>query len=444
MMKRYILISILFAAAVFSLSAQRVLTLDECRELAIQNNVAIRNSSLTTLAAKEIRKQAFTKYFPNISVNAIAFTTDKGVLQHDFSGSLPLPAIPGITEGGELDYNYDFSLIKKGIVAGATLVQPVYMGGEIVNGNKLAEVGEAVAELQARQSEDEVRQTVEQYYWQLAVLKAKRHTLDNVITLLDTLSYQVDVAVNAGVTLPNDLLEVQLRRNEMITDSIKLANGINIISTLLAQYIGLGVEPVDITENIAPEDSIALDGSIYLSPDDALYSTVDYRLLTKGVKAAELNQRMTLGANLPKVAIGAGYTESNLMSQWHGSASLFATVTIPITEWWGGSHAIKKSKLEVNVAKNNLEDASELLKVKMKNSWNDLCTSYRKIDVARMSIAQATENLRLNTIYYQAGTVTVTDLLKSQTLFRQSHDQYVEAAGQYHIDVTKYLIATGR
>ena len=127
MMKRYILISILFAAAVFGLSAQRVLTLDECRELAIQNNVAIRNSSLTTLAAKEIRKQAFTKCFPNISVNAIAFTTDKGVLQHDFSGSLPLPAIPGITEGGELDYNYDFSLIKKGIVAGATLVQKDYL-----------------------------------------------------------------------------------------------------------------------------------------------------------------------------------------------------------------------------------------------------------------------------------------------------------------------------
>ena len=443
-MKRTIITSILCVAAVAGLSAQRVLSLDECRELALENNVAVKNARLSSRAAQETRKEAFTKYFPNVSVNAIAFTTDKSLLQHDFNGSVPLPAIPGLTEGGTVDYSYDFNLIKKGIVAGATLLQPVFMGGEIVNGNKLAEVGEAVAELQTRQSQDEVRQTVEQYYWQLAVLKAKRATVSELITLLDTLSYQVEVAVNAGITLRNDLLDVQLRRGEMETDSIELSNGINIISTMLAQYIGLGLEPIDIAGSISATDSIALADGLFVSPDEALTATTDYRLLSQGVKAAELTRRMTLGANLPKVAIGAGYTESNLLNQWHGTASLFATISVPITDWWGGSHAMKKSKLQLQAARNNLDDGSELLKVRMKNAWNDVETSYRKIGVARLSIEQANENLRLNRLYYKAGTVTITDLLKSQTLYRQSHDRFVEATGQYQIDLTKYLIATGR
>lgn len=443
-MKRYIFASLILAAASIGVSAQRILSLDECREMALQNNVAIKNSRLNSRAAGETRKEAFTKYFPNISVNGLAYTTNRGLLQHNFKGELPIPAIPGITEGGTFDYDYDLNLLKKGMAVGATLVQPVFMGGEIVNGNKLAEVGEAVAELQSRQSEEQVRQTVEQYYWQLAVLKGKRQTITDLLAMLDTLTNQVQVAVDAGVTLRNDLLEVQLRRNEMVTDSIQLENGINVVSSLLAQYVGLGIEPVDIAETISPEEKIAMADSLYISPIDALAATTDYQLLKQGVKAAEISKRLTVGANMPKLAIGGNLSESNLVSQWHPSATLFATLSIPITDWWGGSHAIKKSKLQLQVAKNNLEDNSELLMVRMKNSWDDVTTSYRRIDVARLSIDQSAENLRLNDLYYKAGTVTITDLLKSQTLYRQAHDRYIEAVGEYKVDVTKYLIDTGR
>ena len=212
----------------------------------------------------------------------------------------------------------------------------------------------------------------------------------------------------------------------------------------MAQYIGLGIEPIDIAADITPEDRVLLDESIYINPTDALGLTVDYQLLSESVKAAEITKSMTLGANLPKVAVGAGFSESNLAKQWHNNATLFATVIIPISEWWGGSHAIKRSKLNLQVVRNNLSDASELLMVKMNNDWDNLKTSYRKIEVACLSIEQATENLRLNQLYYKAGTVTITDLLKSQALFRQAYDQYIEAVGQHKVDVTKYMIATGR
>ena len=230
----------------------------------------------------------------------------------------------------------------------------------------------------------------------------------------------------------------------MVTDSIQLENGINVVSSLLAQYVGLGIEPVDIAETISPDEKIAMADSLYISPIDALAATTDYQLLKQGVKAAEISKRLAVGANMPKLAIGGNLSESNLVSQWHPSATLFATLSIPITDWWGGSHAIKKSKLQLQVAKNNLEDNSELLMVRMKNSWDDVTTSYRRIDVARLSIDQSAENLRLNDLYYKAGTVTITDLLKSQTLYRQAHDRYIEAVGEYKVDVTKYLIDTGR
>lgn len=80
----------------------------------------------------------------------------------------------------------------------------------------------------------------------------------------------------------------------------------------------------------------------------------------------------------------------------------------------------------------------------MQNAWNDMNVSYKKIAVAQLSITQATENLRINENCYKSGTITVDTLLKAQALFRQSHNQYVDAYGDYQIKTVEYLQATGR
>lgn len=443
-MKRHILFILIIISAL-PMTAQERLSLEQCRELALKNNVAVRNSALQVGVAKEVRKEAFTKYFPNISAAGFAFTTNHSVLKYDYESELPVPPIPGILpEGAAFPISLDLSLIKKGVMAGANLVQPVFMGGMIVNGNKLAEVGEAVAELQSRQSSDQVRVTVEQYYWQLASLKAKRQTVNDVIAMLDTLERQAEVGVRAGVLLQNDLLEVQLRQNEMRTARMELDDGIYTLSTILGQYVGLGVAPVDIADSISSEDPVESPDGKYVAPADALSMTSDYQLLQQSVKASDLKKKIAVGENMPKVGVGAGYFYHDMMDQGHGFGAVFATVVIPVSEWWGGSHSIRQSKLKADMARNDLADYSELLQVRMSNAWNQLTTAYEKTGVARSSIQQAKENLRLNENYYCAGTVTVTDLLKVQTLYRNSCDQFVDAYGEYQVKTIEYTIATGR
>lgn len=112
--------------------------------------------------------------------------------------------------------------------------------------------------------------------------------------------------------------------------------------------------------------------------------------------------------------------------------------------WWGGSHDIKKQKLQVRNAVNQLEDQSELLLIRMQNTWNDLNNAFRQVRIARLSIEQSEENLRLNADYYAAGTCSISDLLDAQTLYRQSCDKYVEAYAQYEVKKREYLQVTGR
>mgnify|MGYP000396936858 CR=1 FL=1 len=125
----------------------------------------------------------------------------------------------------------------------------------------------------------------------------------------------------------------------------------------------------------------------------------------------------------------------NLLDKDRPFGMVFATVAIPISDWWGGSHAIRKQKLQVKAAEYSRQNANELLLVQMRKLWNELEESYKQVKLSEESIATAEENVRLNTDYYKAGTVTLSDLLDAQSLLQQSRDQYTG-------DYTAYLIKT--
>lgn len=405
--------------------AQQTLTLDECRAMALANNTRIHTGRNAVDAASELRREAFTKYFPEISASGMLFKANKGII-----------------EFGLLDL-IDVSFLRSGHVAGVQFVQPIFMGGQIYNNNKLAEIGEAVAELQLRQSRDDVAVTVEKYYWQIAALKARGRTLRSAMTTVDSVQATVQAALDAGVVTLNDLLEVKLRRSELEADSVDLDNGLRLCRMLLAQYVGSTEQEVDIDGEV-PAAVPPLPYDLYRDPTTALPATNDYQLLQKGVKAAELKTKLALGANLPTVAAGGGWFHENALQSSHGFWMGAIGVSIPITAWWGGSHAMKRAKIEKANAELKLADDSRLLQIGMCSAWDDLTAARRKALIAEQSIAQAAENLRIYQAMYDAGTTTITDLLGAQTLHRQACDRLTEALALYETAVCRYRAATAQ
>lgn len=428
------LLYIFIAATSLSVTAQdipadTILSLDQCREMAVKYNASLKTADNNSEMAREMRKEAFTKYFPEISAAGIGFLANHEMLQYDVD--LPLLQQMGI---GPLS----LGMVKNGKAAGVQAVQPVFVGGMIVNGNRLAELGEAVASLQRSQTEKEVKLTTEKYFWQLATLKSTRSTLQLAIEMLDTLSAKVNVAVEAGITMRNDLLKVELKRNEYRASLVDLDNGIKLCRMLLSQYIGADfLRPINIDAPI-PNEIPGVPFDIFVNPADAVSATVPYQLLESNIKAKDLAVKMEIGSNLPQVAVGAGWYYHDLLDQNHNFGALELVVNIPLSGWWGGSHAIKRKRIELENAKTELSDKSQLLQLNMQNKWDEVTSTHRKMEIARQSIAQSAENLRLNRLYYEAGTATITDLLEAQTLHRQSLDDYAASYGNFQTTVAEY------
>ena len=430
--------------------AQRPLSLQQLKDSALQNNFSIRSARLNIDAAQQQRKETFTKYFPNISGTGLWFNANKGMAKMDIDPSGMISPELGATLAqlfppealAALANPVSISMMKNGTVGSLMAVQPVFAGGQIVNGNKLAKVGEEVSRLQLQLSENEVEKTVEQYYWQLVSLQEKTRTIDAVDTLLRDIHKDVDVAIRAGVAMRNDLLQVQLRQNDIASQRLKLQNGISILRLLLAQYCGLQNNSFDIVLPQADQQ-----GQILSAPNregEGLSLLPEYQLLGKQVEAASLQKKLAVGQNLPSVAVGAGYTYHNLLDNDRTFGMLFATVSVPISDWWGGSHAVKRRKLEQQKAVEQLEDNSQFLLIRMQKAYNDVVEAQQQIQLAQQSIEQAEENLRLNRNYYQAGTSRMADLLEAQLLYQQARDKHTDAFADLQNKLLEYRQATGQ
>ena len=445
-MKRFC-ISLSFIICHLSFSVAQTYTLEQIKDSALQNNIAIRSAKYNVEAAQEQRKEAFTKYFPNISGNGLWFNANKGMAQTTINLSERIPAELGAVLAQSLPVEalaalgnpISISMMKNGTIGSLMAVQPVFAGGQIINGNKLAKVGEEVSRLQLQLSENEVEKIAEQHFWQLASLQEKMKTIEAVEAFLNDIHKDVDVAVKAGLVMRNDLLQVELRQNDIASQKLKLQNGITLVKMLLSQYCGLN----DTAFVISYQTDVASPLISRQDHSQAVLGTTEYQLLGKQVEATNLQKKMAIGQNLPSVAVGAGYNYHILLDNNHTFGMVYATVSVPITDWWGGSHAIKRKKIEHKKAQEQLIDNVELLKIRMQNAWNGVEESYQQLHLAQRSIEQAKENLRLNRNYYQAGTSRMSDLLEAQLLYQQSCDKHTDAFADYQNKLLEYRQAIG-
>jgi outer membrane protein TolC len=461
-----------------------VLSLEQCREMALKNNLTAQNADLSIEAAEQQRKEAFTKYFPSISATGIGFHANKPMLSMDIDlASTMQPVMEGLTpligwlmmQGAPIDpaaleglqqsmaQPYRVEALRNGAIGGVMATQPIFVGGQIINGNRLAKVGAEVSRLQRQMTENEVILATERFFWQLVSLKEKMKTVESAEVMLARILKDVTVAVEAGLTTRNDLLRVELEQNRLESGKLKLANALQILKLALAQHIGLESPDFDVDADanlnkvpnlvkVSPtmtprHNTETLNSQFLILNSQDVENRPEYKLLEQSVEVARLQHKMELGKLLPTVAIGAGY--NYMRFDWDKSGGLknnfgmlFATVSVPITDWWGGSHALKRKKIELLRAENTKREKSQLLQLQMQQIANELQEAQRQVLLAQKSIASAEQNLKISRDNYTAGILTLSDLLEAQNLLQQAQDQHTEAVAAYHIKHAEYKSVT--
>ena len=429
------------------LSAQNY-SLDQCKSLALKNNVQIKNREIDISASEEVKKEAFTKYFPQIEAKGLGFKADKPLLELNMpEGNLPVyDGNPeNLVTATQFAYfpGMNISMLKNGIIGDVSATQPLFAGNQITNGNKLAQLGVEVSKLQLQATEDEITLQTEKQYWQIMALGEKMKTLNRYIQMVDTLRKEVNDALQAGLITRNDLLKVELKQNELQMNKLKLVNGKRLARMVLCQQIGI---PFD--EHISFTDSLFLLGTpelLYVDHNEALTERTEYKLLKKSSEAEKYQTKMTLGGYMPQVGVGVNAQYMDIMGgKGETYGILFGSVSIPISGWWEASHKMKERKLKEEQNRNMVNDNTEKLLLQMQQARNELEESYHQLTIAQKSIDQAEENLKITRDNYDAGMLSVSDMLEAQAQLQQTYDTYTDILIQYQLSKADYLRMTGR
>ncbi|NLA15421.1 MAG: TolC family protein [Bacteroidales bacterium] len=426
MRKTLYLLFILCLPALQNLNAQSF-TLEDCLHMTLEKNAQVKEAKLGEEVALQIKKQALTYFFPNVSL-----------LGFGFQASNPMMNI-------DLGMLGNMALLKNGILASAVAVQPIFYGGKILYGNKLAKTGILASKLFTAMKEEEVLLQTEEYYWLLYSLYEKRNTVLSMKQVLDTLSKDVQQAYKAGLLGQNEVWKVQLQKNTLETKGVELEHGIFLATMALGRQIGLPVDSLEHIRVMFPEGlTVTNPMELYIEPASVIPLRTEYKLLQVGVHAAKLERKMETSSYLPSLGVGAVYYYENFLDkdQWNGA--VMASVNVPITDWARGSFTIKQKKIEEDRARIREEDGRQQLLMQIQQAWGSYVEAYQKYELAELAVLASEENVRTSEQYFKAGTVNLTELLAARGGLQQSRDTKTDALKDYQLAKSTYLQVTGR
>jgi outer membrane protein TolC len=430
--------------------SQTTLTLEQSKTLALENNKAIKNSNLETEAAKQIRKNAYTNYFPKVSANVLGFQAINPLIEYKMGGG-NLPVYDGnpvnLPSATQFAYfpGMELSMMQRSAIGILNIAQPVYAGGKITTGNKLTQLNVEVKEKQQKLAENDILLKTEQQYWQLISLQEKLKTLGQYELLLQDIRKQLDDAYKSGLIIKNDVLKVQIKQSELEANKNKLLNGKKLAAMQFCQTIGIVYDSTLVLQEYI--GVISNPNHYYTDNQNALTQRTEYQLLEKSVEAAKLQIKMKQGDYIPTIAVGmAGYHINMLEggTKNYSNGMAYVSVSIPISDWWGGKHIIKEHKIKQEIAQSSFENTKGLLHLQTEKTWTDLNEAWQQISIMQETKLQADENLKVSQTGYNSGVVTLSDLLEAQALVTETANKLIEAKMQYKLAVTTYLQVTGR
>lgn len=451
-MKRTILL-LTFVVTVSCMHAQRMLTLEECRNLAIQNNKELQISGEKIKMADNEKKAAFTKYFPQLSANGAYMWNQKdinlldmGALSSSLSSSLgglaQLPMIQHLMSGVNDMQHLDVQNIWVGNVS---LVQPVFMGGKIVNYNQITKFAKQLAEsMNNLQLQDLIYKT-DETYWQVISLVNKKKLADAYVDLLRKMDSDVTAMIYEGVATEADGLSVKVKLNEAEMAQTKVENGLALTRMLLAQICGLSLEE-DLSLADEKLDNFPVE-TTQASADlnEAFMNRNELRSLDLATKIYKRKERIALAEMLPNVALAANYFVTNpnvfngFKNDFAGMFNVGVMVKVPLSGWWEGTYRRNSAKAERRIKTLEWQDAREKIELQVNQSVYKVNEAGKKLIASSRNMENAEENLRCANFGFEEGVIPALNLMEAQTAWVSARSSLIDA--QIEVKLTEVYLS---
>ena len=439
------------------LQAQQVLTIEDCRRLAVENNKRLKIADEEVKASALKKAEAFTNYLPGVEGSGVYLRNQKKINLLEEDAYLPV----GTVENGSFTFRpdqlmtgadgtpvavngqyvpKDYALLPKDAMAvddrntallQVGLTQPIYLGGKIRAYNQMAGLSEKLARSKRSQELQEVVLATDEAYWQIVSLSNRKKLADKYVETLQKFVHDVELMLETGVATKADVLSVRVKLNEGEMIRTKVENGLSLSRMFLNQLCGL---PTDTLVTLVEEVDDACMEEVGEEDLERVYARrPEVASLQLAVDIYKKKEKIALSEYLPKVAFMANWVWTapsfydGISTKLSGMWSVGVGVQAPIFHWGASRKSLRHAKSQTNIMRYQLQEAKEKIELQVSQAEFKMKEVERKLSMARKNMERAEENLRFANLGFQEGTIPVLNVLEAQTAWLTANSDWIDA-----------------
>ena len=119
-------------------------------------------------------------------------------------------------------------------------------------------------------------------------------------------------------------------------------------------------------------------------------------------------------------------------------------VNIPIWHWNDRKHSVNVVKHKTKALEIQFDETRELISLEVQQSVFKYKESIKMVEMTKISLDQAQENLELTKDSFSEGVSKTTDLLEAQTMWQNAYSDFIEAKTEQKLCETELLKASGQ
>ena len=423
MRKGILIISLLTVAQI--MSAQQVLTLEECVRMAIDNNLGLKTTFNEIEKGKHTISENRAKLWPQI--NAVASLSD------NFT-----PPV-SVTDGSAYGRKYNVTkTLQYNASAGLQLQMPLY-NQMVYTAVDIAKTVDKINTLSYDKAKEDLTMQISKMYYMA------QNTTEQIRLVGDNIKRLQELRDITKAFYDNQMaLEVDVKRVNLNIENLTVQQD-NAKAMLEQQYNMMKYVmdyPADgqfMVENVNPGEVESVETS---GLDTSLY---ELQLMRQKIALTEQQTKLAKQGYLPSLSLTgslmySAFTDrfenwwhSGESNHWYGSNGLALQLRVPVFDGFEKRSKIRKAKVDMKNAQLQYEDAMKGLQTQYLNAVNDLENSKRNYKKQYDNYQLAEDVYKVTADQYREGVTSMTTVLQDEMSISEAMNNYLTAQYNYMI-----------
>lgn len=440
---RYVLFLFIYAITITPGNAQTELTLQQSIEIALRHNPDIRIAEMDIQKSLHGRTRARSEMFPSVSARG----------NYDRSWELPEivfsppPGFPGAN--GEIRARMG---VEHTVNSGVTLEQPIYTGGAISAGTRIASHGIEASEYNFSSVEQQTIAEVYDAFYAILLAQELVTVAEQSLSSAEENLRQVERLYEEGATSRFELLRAQVQAGTLRPDVTEARHNYELSLENLMNLLGIEeAEGIEANGSFTPRSRTLHEEDTDRLIEQAYQQRPEFQMLHTQERMNRENIRIARSHFLPRVFFSSSMNWQALRDDLSGlTGDDFTRVTssqlvvqIPIFNGFANTARYQEARVELQQIQIQKNNARKLIATEIRSLHKNLQHAAEILESQEQVVEQAQEGLRLANLLYEEGAATLLEVIDAQLAYSQASTSYYRAIYNYNTTSVQLERAVG-